>query len=143
MKIRRLAEDDLAGLSGLYAQFWGEESSLEQMRATFRRLAENPRYLLLVAEEAGCLAGSVMGIICEELYGECKPFLVIEDVIVDRQHRRAGIGSALMRELERCAADSGCSYVIFVTETERVAAQRFYASLGYALDSHKGFKKKL
>jgi ribosomal protein S18 acetylase RimI-like enzyme len=143
MKIRRLAEDDLVGLSGLYAQFWGEESSLEQMRATFRRLAENPRYLLLVAEEAGCLIGSVMGIICEELYGECKPFMVIEDVIVDRQHRRAGIGSALMRELERCAMDSGCSYVIFVTETERVAAQCFYASLGYALDTHKGFKKKL
>jgi ribosomal protein S18 acetylase RimI-like enzyme len=84
-----------------------------------------------------------MGVLCEELYGECKPFMVVEDVVVDRNRRRTGVGSALMRELERCAVERGCDYIIFVTESEREEAQRFYESLGYPIDSHKGFKKRL
>ena len=45
MEIRKLAEDDLMSLAVLYTQFWGEESSLEKMRATFQRLKTNPNYI--------------------------------------------------------------------------------------------------
>ena len=139
----RLTEGDLEALAGLYKQFWGDESSLEKMRATFRRLVANPNYVFLGAKQEGRLVGSVMGIVCEELYGECKPFMVVEDVIVDKSHRRAGIGSVLMRELETCAVERGCGYIIFVTEADRIDAHRFYESLGYQPDAYKGFKKRL
>lgn len=69
--------------------------------------------------------------------------MVVEDVIVDKAHRRMGIGSALMRELEQRAADAGCSYIIFVTESERTDAHRFSESLGYKSDASRGFKKRL
>ena len=143
MEIRRLTENDLVSLAVLYKQFWGEESSLEKMRATFQRLKRNPNYILLVADQQNNLVGSVMGIICEELYGDCKPFMVVEDVIVDKRQRRLGIAPSLMRELERCAAKHNCSYIIFVTESERTEAHRFYESLGYKSDAYKGFKKRL
>ena len=143
MEIRTLTADDLEPLAELYRQFWGEESSLEAMQATFQRLADNPNYIFLGAKLEGQLIGSVMGIVCEELYGTCQPFLVVEDVIVDRQQRRQGIGARLMRELERRAAERGCSYIIFVTEGERTDAQQFYASLGYSPTAYRGFKKRL
>ena len=143
MEIRKLIEDDLVSLAVLYKQFWGEESSLDKMRATFQRLKRNPNYILLVADQQNNLVGSVMGIICEELYGDCKPFMVVEDVIVDRDQRRLGIASSLMRELEKCAVKQNCSYIIFVTESERTEAHRFYESLGYRSDAYKGFKKRL
>jgi len=143
MQIDRLSEADLEPLAALYKQFWGEESSLDKMRATFARLRTDRDYVFLAAKVDGRLVGSVMGIACEELYGQCRPFMVVEDVIVDRAHRRKGIGTALMRELERRAADRGCSYIIFVTESDRVDAVRFYGSLGYSPDAHKGFKKRL
>jgi ribosomal protein S18 acetylase RimI-like enzyme len=69
--------------------------------------------------------------------------MVIEDVIVDHAHRRMGVGSALMRDLERRAADAGCSYIVLVSEAERTEAHRFYESLGYKANSYKGFKKRL
>ena len=69
--------------------------------------------------------------------------MVIEDVVVDKNHRRAGIGTALMLKLESIAKERNCSYIIFVTESDRVEAHRFYQSLGYKLDEHKGFKKRL
>jgi len=143
MEIRKLTENDLVSLAVLYKQFWGEESSLEKMRATFQRLKRNSSYILLVADEQNNLVGSVMGIICEELYGDCKPFMVVEDVIVDKHQRRLGIASSLMGELERCAAKHNCNYIIFVTESERAEAHRFYESLGYKSDAYKGFKKRL
>lgn len=143
MEIRKLTEDDLVSLATLYKQFWGEESSLEKMRETYQRLKKNPKYIILAADQQNRLVGSAMGIICEELYGDCKPFMVVEDVIVDKHQRRLGIASSLMRELERCAAENNCSYIIFVTESERTEAHRFYESLGYKSDAYKGFKKRL
>jgi ribosomal protein S18 acetylase RimI-like enzyme len=143
MEIERLMKSDLAPLAELYKQFWGEDSPLPKMQATFQRLENNPNYIFLVAKLDHQLVGSVMGIICEELYGECNPFMVIEDVIVDKRQTRKGIGSQLMRELESIAVERECGYIIFVTECERTEAHRFYESLGYKSDTHKGFKKRL
>ncbi len=143
MKIRRLKAGDLKALARLYKHFWDEESSLEKMKETFQRLESNPSYIFLCADKEGSLVGSVMGIICDELYGDCKPFMVVEDVIVDKNYRRCRIGTSLMQELEKYAAEHECKYIIFVTESERHEAHRFYESLGYKPDTHKGFKKRL
>jgi ribosomal protein S18 acetylase RimI-like enzyme len=89
------------------------------------------------------LAGSVMGVICESLYGECKPFMVVEDVIVSRDFRRRGVGTTLMRELEKMATERHCRQTIFITESSRTDAVAFYQSLGYEADRYTGFKKKL
>jgi GNAT superfamily N-acetyltransferase len=112
MKIERLMEDDLTALAEMFRQFWDEKSSPEKMGSTFSRLATNPAYILLAAKNNDRLVGFAMGIICEDLYGECKPFMVIEDLIVDKNQRRNGVGSALMRELEKCAIDHDCCQII-------------------------------
>ena len=69
--------------------------------------------------------------------------LVVEDLIVDKNQRRNGVRSALMRELEKCATDHDCCQIIFVTEADRMEAHRFYRSLGYEFESYKGFKKRM
>lgn len=143
MEIVRLTEQDLKTLSVMFRQFWDEESSLDKMKSTFARLTTNPTYILLAAKHNDRLVGFAMGIICEELYGGCKPFMVIEDLIVDNDLRRDGIGSALMQELEKNAIENGCCQIIFVTETNRTEAHRFYESFGYESESYKGFKKRL
>ena len=143
IKTVELDSNDLESLAGLYKQFWNEESDVTAMQATFQRLADNPDYIFLGAKRDGELLGSVMGIVCEELYGKCQPFMVVEDVVVDGASRRKGVGSQLMAELERRAAERSCSYIIFVTEQDRTTAHRFYESLGYSPDKYKGFKKKL
>jgi len=143
MKITRLTEYDLSDLAKLFRQFWGEKSSLEKMRLTFSKVATNPAYILLAAKQNDRLIGFVMGVICEELYGDCKPFMVVEDLIVDKNHRRSGAGSALMGELEKYAIDHDCCQIIFVTETDRTEAHRFYKALGYEFEPYKGFKKRM
>ena len=143
LDITKLTIQDLPSLVELFTQFWGEVSSVEKMRASFNKISCNQAYILLAAKQSGKVVGFGMGIICEELYGGCEPFMVIEDLIVDKNQRRNGVGATLMRELEKAAIDHGCCQVIFVTEAERSGAHRFYRSLGYDFESYKGFKKRI
>jgi ribosomal protein S18 acetylase RimI-like enzyme len=141
--IRDPAADDLQGLARLYRQFWGEDCSPETMRLVFDSVSHDPRYVFLVAEERGVLAGTVRGVVCAALYGDCRPFMVVDDVIVDREFRRRGIGGRLMRRLEKRAASFDCGCITLVTETSRTDALRFYDSLGYSPDAYVGYKKRL
>jgi len=135
--------DDIPKLALLYNQFWNEDSCVETMIKQFEKLQRSDNYVLLSAVLDGELIGSAMGIVCEDLYGKCEPFMVLENVIVDKNHRRKGVGKALIREIEKYAVDSNCTQIILVTETDRVDACNFYASVGYNPNANKGFKKKL
>ena len=143
MNITDLEEIDLPALVLLYKGFWGEESSVDKMKSTFSKLKNNPDYIFLAAHCDDQLVGSVMGIICHELYGECKPFMVVEDLVVDKNTRRKGIGSLLMNSIEQKAKERDCCHIILVTETNRHDACQFYESLGFDPEKNKGFKKKL
>jgi len=141
--ISNIKRMDLGDLAKLYEQFWGEESSISKMNETFTRIEKDENYILLGLKIDGRLAGSVMGVICQELYGDCKPFMVVEDVIVDKSFRRKGMGTKLMNRLETIAKQRNCSNIMFVTEKERKDAHRFYSSLGFKHEGYKGYKKKL
>lgn len=141
MKIRNLEERDIPAVERLYRQFWGEWSNLESMKKRFTALARNEDYLFLVAEMDGTVAGTIMGIVCHELYGECRPFLLMEDLVVDGRFRKKGIGRALLLHLEEKAKTRDCYQILFMTEKDRADTVRFYESLGFDSAKNIGFKK--
>ena len=143
METVTLTEQDLPELARLYRQFRGEESSVEDMRKTYRKLRKNRNYTLLGVREGGTLVGSVVGILCEELYGSCRPFMVVEDMVVDQVYRRRGIGSMLMRSIEQEARLNSCSYIMLVTDASRREALGFYEYLGYHPNRYRACKKYL
>jgi len=143
MTIRNVEINDIEPLAELYFQFWNEYSDTRAMKDKFVQLQSNDAYIILCAVESEVLIGSLMGVVCEELYGDCKPFLVIENMIVDRNHRSKGVGKALFVELEKRAKTKNCTQIILVTEKERKDACSFYESLGFHPTANKGYKKKL
>jgi len=141
--VRDIRKEDMNSLAVLYSQFWGEKSDIAKMSEKFKQLQNDDAYILLCTEEQGKLTGSVMGIVCEELYGECEPFLVLENMVVDSNYRQRGIGRQLFAELEIRAKQKGCRQIILVTETNRKDARAFYESLGFHPADNKGYKKKI
>ncbi len=141
--IRKLKEADLQALEKLYRQFWNEESDIETMKNKYQEIKNDSRYLLLAAVFEDKVVGSIFGVMCEELYGHCRPFLVMEDLIVDENYRGKGIGKALLREIEETGKKLKCSQILFVTETGRKEAISFYEKAGYSSETHIGFKKSL
>ena len=90
--IRRLQKEDLPALASLFKQFWNEESQVDAMQKQFEHMGKEGNYIVLGAFEDNRLVGSVMGIICRELYGHCQPFMLLENFIVDDSLRGTGIG---------------------------------------------------
>jgi len=69
--------------------------------------------------------------------------MLIEDLVVDQNYRRSGIGMALVGTIEEYARKRGCAYIMLITDRDRAGSQRFYRSLGYETDLYCAFKKKL
>ena len=84
-----------------------------------------------------------MGVVCHELFGECRPFMVVENVAVLKSHCRKGIAKQLFIELEEVAKSFDCSMILFVSSSFREGAHKLYESLGYGKDEVNGYRKRL
>lgn len=142
MKIREIKDTDLSQLSRLYYQFWGDVSDIDKMNEQLQRIKAANNHIILVCEDDSKIIGSVMGIVCRELYGDCRPFLVVENMIVDKEHRNQGVGTMLLKALEIKAKARNCTQMILVTEKERKDACAFYEKFGFSQNT-TGYKKKL
>lgn len=134
---------DLDALSGLYEELVGKPTNLARMRDNFIWMQSNPDYIILAARDDGHVVGSLMGVICHDLAGACRPFMVIENVVVTSSYRGKGVGKLLMQKVEVMGKERDCYYTMFVSRGDRKDAHRFYESLGYSLDLVQGFKKYL
>lgn len=135
---------DLQGLKELYENgFESPASDFGSILDTFTRIKDNPSYIILCAKVNKKLVGSVMGVICYELFGECRPFMVVENVVVLNEFRGQGIAKQLMLKLEKCAIQQNCSMILFVSSAHRTGAHKLYESLGYGLDKVNGYRKRL
>jgi len=144
MKISRIEAQDLGSLEVLYQQLAQHKPNMAEMGRTLERIANDENHVILGAKTTdGRLVGSCVGVICATLVGKCRPFMVVEDVVIDASYRRAGIARRLMNEIENHARSRNCSYIMLMTDTDRPEAQSFYLSLGYNTEEYRGFKKTL
>lgn len=141
--VRTATVNDLESLAQLYEELSGEKTNLYKMKKSFKLMELNLDYVVLLVKEGDLVVGTVMGIICLDLVSECKPFMVIENVIVKSAWRGRGIGKMLMEEIEEIGRKRDCYYTMFVSSGHRKEAHKFYKSIGYDLDLVQGFKKFL
>lgn len=104
------------------------------MQEIYSKIADNPGYIVICMKSNGQIIGSVLGVACHELFGNCQPFMVVEDVVVHSDYRRTGIATQLMIELEKSARELNCSMIIFVSSSHRAGAHKLYESLGYGIE---------
>lgn len=142
ISIRHIVREDLPQLDALYRELSDKEALPERMPAVFARMKEDPHYIVLVADDGVGLVGTVMGVLCMDLFGRCIPFMVAENLIVSESARGTGLGARLMLELEREAAAFDCHYVMLVSGAARESAHAFYEKIGYDVPV-RGFKKYL
>ena len=141
--IDRIAKTDIDALAALLEELSGYPTDRRIMRDELFAVLADPAYILLGTRYGEILAGTAMGIVCRDLVGECRPFMVVENVIVSAAVRGSGVGTALMNALEREADARGCLYINIVSSMHRAEAHRFYESLGYPSDAARGFRKYL
>ncbi len=139
--IKPISYDDLSQLCNLYDGLADRKTNPTKLMGVYQAIKDNDHYVILGAFHDHVLVGSLMGIICHDLVGECKPFMVIENVIVSHRVRRQGIGKDLMLTIEQIAKDRGCYYIIFVSGEQRKEAHLFYEKLGFKDENVQGYRK--
>ena len=132
---------ELPDVARLYEELAGKPTDSEKMEKNFVWMQSNPDYIVLGAKVDGVLVGTLLGIVCHDILGECRPFMVVENVIVSGGQRRQGIGRSLMYKIEELATAQNCLYIMFVSSSTRAEAHKFYESIGYQSNFVQGFKK--
>jgi GNAT superfamily N-acetyltransferase len=128
MITRTARATDAPAVAALVSQL-GYESAEADVTARLGRVMTRSDQQFIVAEADGRLLGWVHVEIAE--YVESGSFAVIGGLVVDREHRRQGIGAALMAEAEAWARRQGCGVMRLWSSTSRAPAHRFYEGLGY------------
>ena len=117
---------------------------LTKLEVVLTKIISNPDYILVGAkDETGKLVGSVMGITCFYTVGECRSFMVLENLIVRENCRRLGIGKKLVEYIEAQAREKNCYFIMLMSLIKRKQAHQFYENLGYLANIAKSYKKYL
>jgi predicted N-acetyltransferase YhbS len=145
--VRAATKNDIPRILELYRQLsittapteLDRKPSLEDYRRVFARISAVPGLELLVAEEEGEIAGSVVLFIAPNLSHGGLPWALVENVIVDQKYRRQGIGKLLMDYAIARAKEAGCYRIGLSSDKKRREAHQFYRALGFKASAH-GFR---
>ncbi|MBI1872878.1 MAG: GNAT family N-acetyltransferase [Acidobacteria bacterium] len=139
--IRAARTSDAQDIAQLTAQLGYDVTASSVTQRLSRILSRQDQYFL-VAEVDGDLVGWMHAAISE--YVESGAFVVIGGLVVDGNHRRKGIGRALMKHGEEWAKKQGCSVVRLWSSAARNTSHQFYEQIGYThIKTQYSFLKSL
>jgi GNAT superfamily N-acetyltransferase len=139
-RIRQMAAADSAAVADLCDQL-GYPVDPEGIARRFARITSQGHSVVLVAEVGGRVVGwihvSVMPLLEMDLGAE------IEGLVVDRDHRGAGVGAALLQAGEAWARAAGCGAMRVRSRIARERAHAFYERSGYTrVKTQHAFEKR-
>lgn len=140
--IRQAEAGDAGALASLAGQL-GYPIRNSDVESQLSSLAKEEGHALFVAEWAGQgIVGWVHLMPRRLLYA---PDLAeIGGLVVDAEHRRKGVGRALIHATERWAKGQGYSRIVVRSNAARVESHAFYPSLGYnSVKTQKVYRKEL
>lgn len=102
-------------------------------REELTMLLHTPGALLLIARHPD-ESGLIVGVLCLTIYRVPTGIRsIVEDVVVDDQMRRQGIGEMLVRQAIELAREAGANGVALTSNPQREAANQLYLSMGFEL----------
>ena len=128
MTTRPARNEDAPAVAALVTQL-GYDAAPRDVAERLARLLARSDHRFIVAEADGRLLGWVHVELSESV--DSDTFALIAGLVVDRSHRRQGVGAALMAEAEAWARQQGCPLMRLRSSATRTPAHRFYEGLGY------------
>jgi GNAT superfamily N-acetyltransferase len=146
--LRRATADDVGAIVGLLAADQigatrDDPADVDAYLPAFARLDADPAHLLVAVDSPdGDVVATMQLSLLPGLARRGSLRLQIEAVRVHEDHRRHGLGAAMITWAVGYAREHGCTLVQLTSDKSRVDAHRFYERLGFAR-SHEGYKLAL
>ncbi len=134
MRIRDAAPADIPLLYSMIVRLAEYERAPEKVTGTEQMLGRAlfgpaPSAEAVIAEIDGLTVGFALFYSTFSTW-ECLPGIWLEDLFVPPEHRRAGVGAALLQHLARLAVERGCARLEWTALDWNTPALNFYAKLG-------------
>lgn len=143
--VRAAGAGDLLAVLGVHARRdpGGDlpERASDVEQRTWDRVTQSEELTVYLAESGGEPVGTATLMLMPNLTYACAPTAFVEAVVVAAEHRRQGVGSAMLRQLLADARSSGCNKVQLLSHKRHATdgAHHLYSSLGFEPEA-EGFR---
>jgi predicted N-acetyltransferase YhbS len=140
-KLRFVKKEDAPGVKKL-AEELGYPSSEEKISEILNTVVQHDDHRMVVAEKADELVGYIHMV--SSLRVGSEPFVEIAALSVLEDHRKLGIGKALIAESQKMASEKGVDYIRIRSNIIRREAHKFFEQRGFRnLKTQEVFVKKV
>ena len=133
--IRGAGEKDYKELMKLYDEFVEESRYSEGDQDSFQEVLASTENFISVAEDKGKLVGFVT-FSTRWVVRYPAPIAEMDELYVKPDYRRQGLGSKLVEEILKKAAELGCSRMFIDTHIKHEAAQKLSEKMGFTHYGH-------
>jgi GNAT superfamily N-acetyltransferase len=132
-EIRPARPADLPGILALYRHLNPDDPVLTPAvaEAAWSALLSSGLTTLFVADLAGLLVSSCTLAIVPNLSRRARPYGMIENVVTHADHRRGGLGRAVLQAAIDKAWSADCYKILLATGSKKEATLRFYEGAGF------------
>lgn len=141
MEIRRINLNDLDRVFELLNELYENKLKYKKFKEIYNLKLNDTNSYYIVA----ILNNRIVGLLTSEIQVKlhrAKKQSFIEDLIVDKEYRRQGIGKALLHNAIDYAKESDCEVIELTSYIENESAHRFYEDSSFIKHSYK-FKQYL
>lgn len=109
---------------------WDEANDIEEYRAnSLVEFVSDKNNIMAIAYWDNQFAGLAFGTILTKAYDDNFKWLYVDEVDVTTNHRRKGVGKALMQKMLTIKEERECQELWLATEADNIPAQKLYESL--------------
>lgn len=143
LEVRAARVEDLHTVLSLLRQMNCDDPPLAVADAerTWRQILDQPGRHVLIAVDEGSPIGTADCLVIPNLTRGARPYLLIENVVVDAQRRRDKVGTTLLCAALDLARREGC-YKAHLLADDTPTNHQFYGSCGLE-PTARGFKCRL
>lgn len=134
LKLRPAAPSDANALASLLGQLVGPRNDPARIAENFQRLHRNKGAGLIIAERGKVIGACGWAVVPTLQHGVLGRITLL---IVDKDHRRGGAGSALLAATERALKTAGCGEVEAMSDIMVANAHNFFRALGFEQKSYR------
>jgi N-acetylglutamate synthase-like GNAT family acetyltransferase len=138
--IRRAQKSDAEAIAHLYGQL-NSLSPISVLPERIEAVANSENTYLFVCIDSGDIVATALVSLCQDVMFAYQPFALIENVVVNSNNQRQGIGKYMMDYIEAFCVEQDCSKIMLQTSSKNRNARDFYADMGYDSDAKIGFIK--
>jgi amino-acid N-acetyltransferase len=128
ISIRAAETTEAQAIARLLGQL-GYDATPADIASRLARILTRRDHRFVIAEAEGQVVGWIHASVSEHI--DSAACVLIEGLVVDREHRGRGIGRVLLDDAEAWARAIGCSLVRLRSTDARTEAHQFYQHLGY------------